>query len=189
MIVNIFDYMDTIEYPSNDLLDEGVKDGISFDYVPTTYLNGFINCVQVIDAYMFRRYKILESYLMKRYGSYSQSLIEGNVDPNNLTWEQSCRMIDKDAEELKHDFTHTIEKYDDLLILGKLSDSYWIFWVSCDSSESCIGRLPISTFETDNDAKEAMRIAAKEFSVESSQGEGDNIKQIPVQLFSGNISL
>jgi len=189
MIVNIFDYMDTIEYPSNDLLAEGIKDGISFDFVPTTYLNGFINCVQIIDAYMFRRYKVLESYLVNKYGTYDQSIIEANIDPNNLTWERSCCLIDERMEKRDFHFTHTMENFDDMLILGKLSDSYWVFWVSCQPSESCIGRLSISTFESDNDAMESLKKAAKDFSNEDSKKDIDKIKQIPIELFSDSIQL
>ena len=189
MIKSIYDYMDTIEYPSNELLVEGVKDGTSFDYVATTYLNGFINYVQIIDAYMIRRYKTLEKYLVEKYGTYDQSIIEGNVDPNNLTWERSCRLIDDLSESGNFHFTHSANKFDDMLILAKQAGSYWIFWTDCDCSDSCIGRLPLSTFDSDEEAKESLKLAALEFSTEDSTVEDEKIKRIPLSLFSGWITL
>lgn len=189
MIKNIFDYMDTIEYPGNDLLVEGIKDGVSFDCIPNAYLNGFINFVNLIDGYMIRRYKILEKYLVEKYGTYDQSIIEGKVDPNNLTWERSCQLIDKESEETRRPFYHTCQNYDDMMLLGKQSNSYWIFWVDCEGKESCIGRIPMSTFNSDDEAKEALKVAALEFSTIDVEKEDEKIKQIPMKLFSEWVTL
>ena len=41
-----------VEYPSNEMLLNGLKDGDCITYVSSTYLNGLINYVDIIDAWM-----------------------------------------------------------------------------------------------------------------------------------------
>lgn len=177
MIQNIFDYVDTIEYPSEDLLVDGIKDGNSFDYVSTTYLNGFINYVNLIDAYMIRRYKEL-----------TKNLLKANRSVDELTWEGSCELVDNELEDASHiHFKHTTSKYDDMLILAKQAGSYWVFWVDCDSSDCCLARMPESTFNSVDEAREALKIAALQFS-EPGNTEEEKIKQIPTRFFNGWIT-
>ena len=53
---DLLDFMETIEYPSHEQFLSGIQPGISYDYVSSTYLNGFINYVDILDAFMIRRY-------------------------------------------------------------------------------------------------------------------------------------
>lgn len=181
MIQNIFDYVDTIEYPGGELLVDGIKDGISFDYVSSTYLNGFINYVNLIDAYMIRRYKELDRVIANKRPPMIQS-------SEDLSWEDSCALIDNgiDDPSIAH-FKFTSKKYDDLLILAKQAGSYWVFWVDCDCSDCCLARMPESTFNSEDEAKEALKIAALQFS-EPGNTEEEKIKNIPTRFFKGWIT-
>ena len=130
-----FGFLDWEEYPSNEELMEGLKEDIMYAYVSTTYLNGFINYVDIIGAYMTRRYKELEKD-------------KSDKNPNDLSWEESCKLIDNNTDF--HTNVSDCNKYDDIHILAKCGDYYYYFWSDCDCSNSCIGKFSKSRFESKN---------------------------------------
>lgn len=55
--VDVYDlFDDDVEYPDKDMLVNGVPIGMNYSYISTTYLNGFINYVEIIGATMIQRY-------------------------------------------------------------------------------------------------------------------------------------
>lgn len=52
---DLFD--DCIEYPDNELKLNGIPKNVFYEYISSTYLNGFINYVENYDAIMIERYE------------------------------------------------------------------------------------------------------------------------------------
>ena len=132
----IVDYLeDSYEYPPHEELITGLKPGIGFDYVATTYLNAMINYVDIIDAGMIRRYMTKEEF------DESTKRIMNFIQNNDI-----------------HTNTSNCDLYDDILILGKTEDMYVYFWSDCDCSDSNIGALAKDTFSSDREAIESFRL-------------------------------
>lgn len=110
---------DFIEYPDNEDLLHGPIEGCNYVYVSNDYLNGFINYVHIISAYMIRRYSI------------------GNDDE----WNNKCKNVDLLADEKCHTNISDSSKFDDVIILAESNDCYWLFWDDCDCSDCCIGKF------------------------------------------------
>ena len=163
----IFDRMDST-YADNESLVEGLKDGVMYDHVSTTYLNGYINYVNIILGCMVRRY----------------------MSP--FEWNDAVDRIDK-----KNDFHTSLEdsdNYDDILILAESGDYYIIFWSNCDNSDSSIGKLRKSNYSSTSNAIAAFNASiVKDISYQveeiTSENFDDNIKYIPPTFFSGWITL
>lgn len=179
---NVFSDCEWIEYPENKDLMEGPAEGIIYSYVSTTYLNGFINYVEIIDAYMTRRYKELRA----------------NNTEDELCWEDSCALIDKLLADSNYVHTDTSDcsEYDDIHILAKCGDYFYYFWSDCDCSDSCIGKVRASEFENEEDAKKQF----KEFLYDTGvwdaysnefvkEFEEDFLKRIKPSFFRGWITL
>jgi hypothetical protein len=125
---NIFDlFIEDIEYPNHDVILNGLQDGQVFSYISKTYLNGLINYVDIIGAFMINRYS------------------QFNEDEDE--WEKRCKNVDSLIDEY-HTYLGDSDRFDDILILAKGADSYWLFWKDCDGSDCEIGRLPKSLFES-----------------------------------------
>lgn len=191
--LNIYDLFDEdIEYPDNDEIVEGVNVGVNFCYISNTYLNGFINYVDIIGGYMIRRYKVLEKDIEKSRENNNQS-------KEDLSWEESCKLVDKLSNGC-HTCLSDSNKFDDQLILAKNSNSYWLFWNDCDCSDCCIGRLDIKLFESDEVALEYLRKTVVKFTdyytyrsngkMEIDESLSDTyMKFIPASSFTGWITL
>lgn len=115
--------MDYIEYPGRELLLSGPRDGYNYTYVSNTYLNGFINYVDIICGYMIRRYSIYD----------------------NSKWLNQCNNIEA-LKDSPHTNISDINEFDDIIILAESDTSYWIFWNDCDCSDCCIGKLSKKEF-------------------------------------------
>jgi len=107
--------LDIIEYPDREQLLTGPSEGYDYVYVSNTYLNGFINYVDIISAYMIRRYSI------------------GSDDE----WNEACKNVDLLADDVHTDISDS-SKFDDVIILAESEHCYWIFWDDCDCSDCCI---------------------------------------------------
>lgn len=161
-----------VEYPSNEMLLNGLKDGDCITYVSSTYLNGLINYVDIIDAWMIKRY-------LK-----SKNDIEYVATKDQKSWEESCEYVDELTDDPLHfHFKHSSSNFDDMIILAKGADSYWLFWDDCDCSDCSIMRISIKTFESDEEAKKSVMQYAKEVSDENI------IHHIRPGLFRGWITL
>lgn len=122
-------YTDTYEYPEHTMLLHGIQPGTAFYYVSSTYLNGFINYVDIIDAVMIQQYR------------------------NDEEFDAAIKKIEnKDSYH-----THFGNEYDDIMILGKTDDMYVCFYFDNDVSDCDIGGVSIDEFKTDNEAIESFR--------------------------------
>jgi hypothetical protein len=116
------DYFDTsISYPN--VTDIAMQPGVLLEYVSSTFLEGWINYVQIINAYVIFRYS-------------NPGKTRQRVERFNL------------IDGIIH--TKLGQFGDDVLILAKGSERdgplYWFFWFDRDSSDCMIGR-----FSTDED--------------------------------------
>lgn len=151
------------EYPSNEQLIHGIQPGVLFSYVASTYLQGFINYVDIISAVLIHRYS------------------ETTEAFNEIT-----ARIEKQAKEHIEPHTFLSNYDDDMLILGKTKDMYVVFWVDKDCSDCNIGGLALDTFDSENDAISAL-YAEAEHLIE--RGDVRGYYKIPTEFFSGWIML
>lgn len=151
-----------------------------YAYVSTTYLNGFINYVDIIGAYMTRRYKELAANITV-------------INSSDLSWEDSCALIDKGQQF--HTNVADSDEYDDIHILAKCGNYYYYFWSDCDCSDSCIGKFEKSRFESDEEALAAMKEEIIGYNIWDKdqayvrEHESDYLKYIPRSFFSEWITL
>ena len=100
----ILQYFDEeYEYPTQEQLLHGIQSGVLFSYVASTYLQGFINYVDIEAAVLLNRYSETDEEF--------QSEIE---------------KIEKEVAEQNEVHTYLYD-YDDILILGKTDDMYIVF--------------------------------------------------------------
>lgn len=137
---NWWDNVDFIDEFFNELTeyqipyreDTPFENGHLYTYVSSTLLNGVINYVEPIKAYLLDRYREDEEL----------EEIEKTVNQFN-----NCEV----------DFFHTkLDMFkDDLILLAyeDESDYYWYFWFDCDVSDCQIGR-----FKTDKPREEIFEI-------------------------------
>lgn len=103
-------YLECIEYPDSDVMLGGVPLGVLFEYVSSTYLDGFINLV-----------KIQAAWLLVRYES------AGHKD--------AVRRIEADVHPrlVEHDDCIVVGA-------SHCGAQSWVFWYDRDTSDCCIGR-------------------------------------------------
>ncbi len=108
-------FHDHVEYP--DVTDIMMEPGVLQEYVGTTFLNGWINHVEVKKAFLITRY---------------------NPHEQNLADVQKFNARDRGHTNLSRDLN------DDILLLAvepKRPDHYWFFWADQDCSDSQVGRF------------------------------------------------
>lgn len=174
-----FNFLDW-DSPTDTEMMEGLKEDLVYSYVDTAYLNGFINHVNILGAYMTRRYKNL-----------GKSKSDSNQ--NNLSWEESCKLIDS-KDDLHTDISDC-NKYDDIHILAECGNHYYYFWSDCDCSDSCIGKFSKSRFESEEQALLSFKDEILSFDIWDNdesyvrEHEDEYIKFIPKEFFTGWITL
>lgn len=164
---DLFDMFEWIEYPENTALVEGLQNNVMYDYVSTTYLNGFINYVDIIKCFMIRHYG------------------------DNEEWKKFVNNVDSKVDP--HTDLSDSDKYDDVIIIASSGDFYIIFWSNCDCSNSSIGKISKSCFESDDDVVEALKTSIKQnLNIQEDINDDNwdnNVKEIPKSFFSGWITL
>lgn len=159
----IFEYFeDRFLYPEPDLLLRGIHSGVLFDPVSVTYLNGFINYVDIVAA-----------VLLHEYTNTAEEFAEQVAD------------IEKQAAEQRPPHTDC-RKYDNMLILGKTNDKYVVFLSDNDVSDCAVGGLALETFNTVSEAIDALYKQADQFVAD---GSALNYSKIPKSFFRGWITL
>ena len=163
--------LDIIEYPDREQLLTGPSEGCDYVYVSNTYLNGFINYVDIISAYMIRRYLI------------------GNDDE----WNEACKNVDLLADDFHTDISDS-SKFDDVIILAESEYCYWIFWDDCDCSDCCIGKFnksEIDKNDIEHEFKEYVLDCVYDSLPDRELCHEDEyyIKHIPASYFKGWITL
>lgn len=153
---------DTIEYPSKQLVDSPLPMNTMYSYVASTFLNGFINYIT-----------ILQSFVISRYNKWDD--VDGWSDDSE-TQNQIFERL------LKNPPIHpTLSDFgDDVLILGvsESGNTYMFFWYDMDCSDSCIGR-----FTSDLPTYKVIELFAEY--VKELDCNRDGEKEIPLSYFSG----
>lgn len=158
-------FNDHIEYPDPTSNENLLPIGVCYNYISSTFLNGWINYVNIIGA-----------ELISRYRAYSSNL------------EEMEKVKKYTFEEMPHfDFSTCLS--DDVLILarGKNTDNssnnqYWFFHYDKDTSDCSIGRF--ETNDSEQEVIELFKIHAYKASAHGwSKHPGYPTISIPIELF------
>ena len=161
---NIFEMHKTeIEYPERKLLLNGVKQDSKYCYVSNTYLNGFINYVDIISAAMIYDYA------------------------GEDEWNTFCENVDN-LKDKYHTNVSDSDKFDTIVILGKSEDSYWIFVSDRDNSDCSITRLYKEAFKNDDKAIKCFKASLSIFA-EQVHPDDAKFKEIPTEYFKGWVTI
>lgn len=137
-------FTDHIQYPS--MVAENILPmNEHWAYISTTFLNGFINYVKPIKAFVLTRYTAWESNLEHEVSL--RDPVSGNWEKHAGTKDEIYRLFIQPGRN-SHTNLHSLE--DDVLILAKTdgdSPCYFFFWFDCDVSDGCIGRFQTSAPE------------------------------------------
>jgi len=99
------------EYPDN-VAERGVPQGTFYEYISSSFLDGFVNYVEIFAAYA--------------------------VEPGNAALSEYKEDIEEalDSAHTKfHDFGLI-----DVILLAETKNSFWVFWYDPDVSDCCIAR-------------------------------------------------
>lgn len=124
MVTDFMKYFkNSYDYPQHSLSDDyleeyfvecGVLQDTLYCHISEQYLNGYINYITPVKAYMIERYGQTEE--IKTYPD----------------------VVNKFNTEFHQNITNLP---DDTLILAKSKTSYWLFWYDKDCSDCAIGRF------------------------------------------------
>jgi len=139
----IFSYFDEeVEYPNNVALNP-IPYGVVWQYISSTFLNGFINYVEPFGCYVVNRYTLESATLSKK------KLIDIEASEREEFTGTKKELIDLIVSEKKkmcHTNLGCFE--DDIFIVAKIADEiegdfgrYMFFWFDMDVSDCCIGRF------------------------------------------------
>lgn len=128
-----------IEYP-NPIFSEILPDNILYSYISSTFLNGFINYIKPIKAYVIHRYLQPNEDISKNNVQYRDS----NWIWHNFkgTKQELIDRVKSNSIEFYHTDLHCFD--DDLIILGRneeVSCQYIYFYFDSDVSDCEIGRF------------------------------------------------
>lgn len=137
-----FDFLIWVDCPESKELMKGLKSGMMYQHVDTSYLNELINHVDIVDAYMVQHYKCPAGY--KR-----------SDKPEETPWEDSCKFID-DGIMPHTDIPSCVKKYD-IHILAKREGYYYYFIFNRDHDHSCVGKFEVDRFKSDEEAIKALK--------------------------------
>ena len=163
---NFTDYIKkTVDCPGKDIVDN-FEANTDYEYISTTFLNGYINYVKPIKAFMIRRY----SYVNEE----SRALDE------DLSWNDAIKNLNKELDKFHTDLSSC--NLDDISILAESEKYYWWFYADRDCSDSCIMKINKYNVEDLNDLIEAFK--------EKCLWNGNNIiHEIPIDKMTGWITL
>lgn len=102
------------DYNSKELVDV-FRPGHLYHYIPSSFLNGYINHVEIVKAYLMERY-------IRHGAQYGADV-----------WQPFL-----DGGERCHSLLGALK--DDVVILGASEQYWWFFWFDCDVSDCIIGR-------------------------------------------------
>lgn len=185
-------FQDTEEYPRNVAFNP-LPWNVLYEYVSSTFLNGFINYVKIKKAYLLSRYTEEEEIV------HDVDIID---TPGVFPWqwikfsgtkkEVFDRLTAPDAI-----FHSKLDQFkDDVLILSKIeienieinmpeNNFYMFFWYDCDCSDCCIGRF--FTEDTETQVIEEFDKFVKERHNKLMLKNG-LLREIPIDFFKGWIS-
>jgi len=170
----------TIEYPRNILADPLPMNTLR-EYISSTFLDGFINYVEIKKAFVIGRYTKWDEepdndiHIMEPAGSREWKTFKPKtkLEAFNLLTEK---------DRVFHSNLDTAFS-DDVLLLAKDSDVWVFFWYDRDCSDSCIGRFQTPDSDVvviDSFVKYVKQLKIDEYYEEE--------KEIPLHYFSGWLS-
>lgn len=177
-------FSDFTDYSSDDFAYDPLPWGTFRSYVSTTFLNGFINYVDIESSFVLNRYhKWGEDYdgenktikVQGPAGSFNWVDFSGD---KNAIYNKLCEEGVTHHVKLDSDFG------DDVIVLAKCKgghEGWYLFWFDRDCSDSGIGR-----FKTDLSDDEVLGDLKKW--MESDDFEHKPAKPIPLHYFQGWIS-
>ena len=128
-----------LEYPGSHIALGGFQPGCSYDYVSNSFLEGFVNYTQIVEARLLDRYRTHEENTLK---------LEAFMPSLDLPYGKGCR----------HHTNLYVCFNDDVLLLCKssaedlvrawgdtLAPTWWYFWFDRDGSD-----CSIACFRTDD---------------------------------------
>ena len=171
-------FVDSIDYPK-DVGGTILPINTCWNYISSTFLNGFINYVDIIKA-----------YVIGRYTEWDEEIEGVNIQdpPNSFNWVEFSgtkeQVYNKVTEEGRLFHTDISMLQDDVLILAKAkgSDIYYFFWFDMDCSDCNIGRF--KTDDTENEVIEAFSKHVSSCYIDNPYGE----KELSLHCFKGWIS-
>lgn len=161
---NIFDIAENrYDYPNNDKLLNGVEINSAYGYVSSTYLNGFINYVNILCGAMVNAYAM-----------------------DDEEWNIFCKNVDELVNEFHTDVSNA-DKFDEIYVLAESSDSYWIFDSDKDCSDCAITRISKEHFKDRDEAMASFYANIEKYAKECTGC--DKIKLLFKEHFTGWITL
>lgn len=112
-------FKESIAYPDN-LAETGVPQDTLLSYVSNTFLNGFVNYVDIKHVIMIERYTKFDADKIDRF-------IEWLNNEPNTKYDNIQKTID--------------DVVDDIILFGETDNSCWFFWSDRDCSDCNIGRI------------------------------------------------
>jgi len=103
-------FPEIVEYNTEDLVSN-FRSGVLYSYIGSSFLEGYINHIKPIKAYLLERYRTQGPKFEEKW--------------NNMEFKFHTKLSDLD---------------DDVLILGETGKHYYFFWFDCDVSDCSIGR-------------------------------------------------
>lgn len=145
-------FQESCEYPSDLIMDSEsmLKEGVLYCYISSTFLNGFINYITPVKAFIIDRYRNDDQLLdtEKKENPIIINMHYGNFGKwENLAMFTKQEVIDKLNNGYKIYHTKIGMFDDDVLLLAKTKNYYWYFWFDCDVSDCCIGRFKTTDAE------------------------------------------
>jgi len=117
---NLFQHIE--EYPDN-IAEQGIPNNTLFEFVSSSFLNGFINYTEPFWGCVIERYKVWKDIDMDMWKKY---------------------LFDPLPPHAHLDYFD-----DDVLILSETANCFWFFWFDCDVSDCQIGRIDKSLITKD----------------------------------------
>ena len=173
-------FNDFVDYPK-DIAVNPLPFNVMYNFVSSTFLNGFINYVEIRKAFVLSHYYKWDEYKKhivtiqsKNNKPYKKLFINKNDIYNAL-----IKPGAKFHSELDRDFN------DDVIILARAGETdtgmcYYYFYYDLDCSDCSISRFIVKEAEYLLDRKFIKHIESFDYI--------DNYKEIPMHYFSGWIS-
>lgn len=174
----IDDYFDYgVDYPTGIALDP-LPYGAFWQYISDTFLNAFINYVDIKKAFVVCRYMNLDDQMDNRGTTIMDPPGSFNWVPLVGTKREAYKLLCEEGRvfhsKLNNDFQ------DDMIILSKIGDGKWmIFEYDCDCSDCGVGR-----FETIDTDEQVIASFAEYVNTPTMAGD-EGALEIPLHYFRG----
>jgi len=161
-------FKDTIDYP--DIANcEILKDGDYYEYIAHTFLNGFINYVEPLKAFVIDRYNLVGSKVYDPMEEEEILTLHVNIDESWKDLEFNTKnslhqYLKKNVERFSFFHTDLRMFQDDVMFLGESDDYYFVFHFDMDVSDCCVGK-----FKKKNINKEELIIDFQKWCLEESE--------------------